>query len=55
MRLHPQPGSTRAAVDNALREVTQHLGIDLPAFLAHVAIGPAVQPQPAGPGIDSHR
>ncbi|MFE3987635.1 hypothetical protein ACFXPR_24375 [Nocardia tengchongensis] len=55
VRLHPQPGSTRAALDNALREVTQHLGIDLPAFLAHVAIGPAVQPQPAGPGIDSHR
>ncbi|MEV0463097.1 hypothetical protein AB0I30_16435 [Nocardia tengchongensis] len=54
VRLHPQPGSTRAALDNALREVTQHLGIDLPAFLAQVAIGPAVKPQPASPGIDSH-
>ncbi|MFD6356283.1 hypothetical protein [Nocardia tengchongensis] len=42
VRLHPRPGSTRAALDNALREVTRHLGIDLPAFLAHVATGPAV-------------
>ncbi|MFE3261709.1 hypothetical protein ACFXPS_41235 [Nocardia sp. NPDC059091] len=42
MRLHPQPGSTRVALDNALCEVTEHLGIDLPGLLAHVAIGPAV-------------
>ncbi|MFE3732781.1 hypothetical protein [Nocardia sp. NPDC059154] len=41
MRLHPRPGSARAALDNALCEVTEHLGIDLPAFLAHGAIGPA--------------
>ncbi|QVI19434.1 hypothetical protein KHQ06_23975 [Nocardia tengchongensis] len=54
VRLHPKPGSTRAALDNALCEVTRHLGIDLPALLPHVAIGPAVQPQPARPGIDSH-
>ncbi|MFE3055974.1 hypothetical protein [Nocardia sp. NPDC059239] len=47
MRLHPRPGSTRAALDNALCEVTEHVGIDLPAFLAHVAIGSAVpEPQP---------
>ncbi|MFE3228541.1 hypothetical protein [Nocardia sp. NPDC059228] len=45
VRLHPQPGSMRAALDNALCEVTQHLGIDLPVLLAHVAIGPAV-PEP---------
>ncbi|MFE3105978.1 hypothetical protein [Nocardia tengchongensis] len=55
VRLRPQPGSVRAALDNALGEVTRHLGIDLPGLLAHVAIGPAVhEPQPAGPGIDSH-
>ncbi|MFE3258333.1 hypothetical protein [Nocardia sp. NPDC059229] len=45
VRLHPQPGSMRAALDNALCEVTRHLGIDLPGLLAHVTIGPAV-PQP---------
>ncbi|MFF0637565.1 hypothetical protein ACFYTS_34295 [Nocardia sp. NPDC004151] len=42
VRLHPRPGSVRAALDNALGEVTEHLGIDLPGLLAHVAIGPAV-------------
>ncbi|MGW4119827.1 hypothetical protein [Nocardia sp. NPDC004711] len=47
VRLHPQPGSTRVALDNALREITRHLGIDLPGLLAHVAIGPAVhEPRP---------
>ena len=46
VRLHPGPGSTRVALDNALGEVTRHLGIDLPGLLAHVAIGPAVhEPQ----------
>ncbi|MFD6356447.1 hypothetical protein [Nocardia tengchongensis] len=45
VRLRPQPGSTRVALDNALGEVTRHLGIDLPGLLAHVAIGPAL-PQP---------
>ncbi|MFE4461359.1 hypothetical protein ACFROC_28735 [Nocardia tengchongensis] len=46
VRLRPQPGSMRAALDNALGEVTRHLGIDLPGLLAHVAIGPAVyEPQ----------
>ncbi|MFE3989850.1 hypothetical protein ACFXPR_35690 [Nocardia tengchongensis] len=30
VRLRPQPGSTRVALDNALGEVTRHLGIDLP-------------------------
>ncbi|MFE3054693.1 hypothetical protein [Nocardia sp. NPDC059239] len=46
VRLHPRPGSTRVALDNALCEVTRHLGIDLPGLLAHVAIGPAVhEPQ----------
>ncbi|MFE3989182.1 hypothetical protein ACFXPR_32265, partial [Nocardia tengchongensis] len=45
VRLHPRPGSTRVALDNALGEVTRHLGIDLPGLLAHVAIGPAL-PQP---------
>ncbi|MFE3060802.1 hypothetical protein [Nocardia sp. NPDC059239] len=45
----------RAALDNALCEVTRHLGIDLPGLLAHVVIGPAVhEPQPGSPGIDSH-
>ncbi|MFE3757964.1 hypothetical protein ACFXO9_26965 [Nocardia tengchongensis] len=42
VRLHPQPGSVRAALDNVLGELTRHLGIDLPGLLAHVAIGPAV-------------
>ncbi|MFE3757960.1 hypothetical protein ACFXO9_26945 [Nocardia tengchongensis] len=47
VRLSPQPGSTRAALDNALCDVTRQLGIDLPVFLARVAIEPAVhQPQP---------
>ncbi|MFE3081518.1 hypothetical protein ACFXG7_36095 [Nocardia tengchongensis] len=45
VRLRPQPGSMRVALDNALGEVTRHLGIDLPGLLAHVAIGPAL-PQP---------
>ncbi|MFE3758699.1 hypothetical protein ACFXO9_30725 [Nocardia tengchongensis] len=45
VRLHPQPGPVRVALDNALGEVTRHLGIDLPGLLAHVAIGPAL-PQP---------
>ncbi|MGV9836817.1 hypothetical protein ACWDUL_21870 [Nocardia niigatensis] len=46
MRLHPRPGSTRVALDNALCEVTRHLGIDLPGVLAQVVIGPAVgEPQ----------
>ncbi|WP_458686378.1 hypothetical protein [Nocardia tengchongensis] len=46
VRLHPQPGSTSVALDNALGEVTRHLGIDLPGLLAHVVIGPAVgEPQ----------
>ncbi|WP_040862751.1 hypothetical protein [Nocardia niigatensis] len=40
VRLHPEPGSTRVALDNALG--ARHLGIDLPGLLAHVAIGPAV-------------
>ncbi|WP_458691374.1 hypothetical protein [Nocardia tengchongensis] len=42
LRLHPAPGSTRAALDNALCEVTRHLGIDLPGLLAQVVIAPAV-------------
>ncbi|MRH93337.1 hypothetical protein GFY24_38990 [Nocardia sp. SYP-A9097] len=46
LRLHPRPGSTRVALDNALCEVTRHLGIDLPGLLAQVVIGPAVgEPQ----------
>ncbi|MFE2960941.1 hypothetical protein [Nocardia tengchongensis] len=46
VRLRPRPGSMRAALDNALGEVTEHLGIDLTGLLAHVAIGPAVhEPQ----------
>ncbi|GAB3205626.1 hypothetical protein [Nocardia tengchongensis] len=45
VRLRPQPGSVRVALDNALGEVTRHLGINLPGLLAHVAIGPAL-PQP---------
>ncbi|QVI19831.1 hypothetical protein KHQ06_26395 [Nocardia tengchongensis] len=42
VRLRPRPGSMRVALDNALGEVTEHLGIDLSGLLAHVAIGPAV-------------
>ncbi|MFJ9371117.1 hypothetical protein ACIRRA_42855 [Nocardia sp. NPDC101769] len=46
VQLHPQPGSTRVALDNALCEVTRHLDIDLPGLLAQVAIGPALgEPQ----------
>ncbi|MGW4123772.1 hypothetical protein [Nocardia sp. NPDC004711] len=36
----------RGPHSNALREVTRHLGIDLPGLLAHITIGPAVhQPE----------
>ncbi|WP_433566417.1 hypothetical protein ACQP1O_15140 [Nocardia sp. CA-151230] len=42
VRLHPRPGSTRAALDNALGEVARHLGSDRSGLLAHVVIGPAV-------------
>ncbi|MFJ9371675.1 hypothetical protein ACIRRA_45885 [Nocardia sp. NPDC101769] len=42
VRLHPRPGSTRVALDNALGEVTRHLGIDVAGLLAHVAIGPGI-------------
>ncbi|MFE3759436.1 hypothetical protein ACFXO9_34470 [Nocardia tengchongensis] len=45
VRLHPQPGPVRVALDNALGEVTRHLGIDLRGLLVHVAIGPAL-PEP---------
>ncbi|MEV6103001.1 hypothetical protein [Nocardia sp. NPDC051981] len=46
LRLHPEPGSTRVALDNALYEVARQLGIDLPGLLAQVVIGPAVgEPQ----------
>lgn len=42
VQLHPRPGSTWVALDNALSEVTRHLGIALLWLLAHVAIRSAV-------------